>query len=185
MTSIWCSLTFWWRQLLRSLGLLWLWLGCLLMLWLLLLLWMMVILCWCLLKVLLLSSYRRLFRWRLKHFLLYFRLLFWRLILIHCWTTLSSFIWFFWFNLQKKKRYIIKQIPCMEVGNLTPTFLPHKYNSSHQRYAVAFKSYILCPSFLTLWFTWVTKTEFLLTISNTISRRQVMKIKENINKGYY
>ena len=101
MTSIWCSLTFWWRQLLRSLRLLWLWLGCLLMLWLLLLLWMMVILCWCLLKVLLLSSYRRLFWWRLKHFLLYFRLLFWRLILIHCWTTLSSFIGFFWFNLQK------------------------------------------------------------------------------------
>ena len=83
----------------------------------------------------------------------------------------------------EKKRYIIKQIPCMEVGNLTPTFLPHKYNSSYQRYTVAFKSYILCPSFLTLWFTWVTKTEFLLTISNTISRRQVMRIKENINKG--
>ena len=105
---IWCQLTFWWR-LLRSMGLLWLWLGGLLLLLLLLLLWMMVFLCLLLLKVFL--SRGRLC-WRLSYFLFDFRLFFRRfIILIHSWAFLSPLIRFFRFNLTKYNKFIHTIIP--------------------------------------------------------------------------
>ena len=115
---IWWELTFWWR-LLRSMGLLWLWLGRLLLLLLLLLLWMMVVLCLWLLKVLL--SWGRL-SWRLCYFLFDFRLFFWRfIILIHSWAFLFPLTGFFRFNLTKKQQIYSHHNSFKLVNHPTPT----------------------------------------------------------------